>query len=541
MSFSEDIYESNYNDHKDFEQWIPEGSSQNNIGNIGGLGLALYDNPVFKKTINPINAFHYDIHKKSGAICFPTYFNENLENFLPILTKFKKIWFFKYFNQSVDILPDSVEELRLGGNFSQTINKYPSGLKKLVLFSDIQIDNLPNLEVLHLLGNFINTPINNLPDSIKEIYIGGDFNQPIDNLPNSLTKLQINDTYTSACPFFRPEIRNLPNTITHLTIKTQLDKPIVLPDSLEYLEIHFDGNYLPRVLPPNLKVLKLLGEFNSSIEGILPEGLEELQFGPKFNCPLGNESGTFIPSTLKKLSNYSSNFGMYVFSQDINNLPDNIQEINLHFVKYFGTITKLPSNLKKFILTNNTYPSPSDNKNILVIDSFPSGIEEIDIFMQDNISIPKIPDSCKILDLNIFVDFAPKVLPNNLEVFRLNCTSIESLIKSNKTPYPVYDFPPTLINLTIDELDLRKTTLPTGLVELTINSKCWLINLPDTIEILVLERLEYIDKLPNNIKKIYSHISNQDLIEPLLNPNIEYKKTGLLERSYGVRSYYESI
>jgi 3-oxoacyl-[acyl-carrier-protein] synthase-3 len=44
------------------------------------------------------------------------------------------------------------------------------------------------------------------------------------------------------------------------------------------------------------------------------------------------------------------------------------------------------------------YISSGSYKNILVIESFPSGIEEIDIFMQDNISIPEIPDSCKILD-----------------------------------------------------------------------------------------------------------------------------------------------
>ncbi len=529
------IYKNQYCDTEDFTPWYPEDYSTTSDDLSASI---INQENVSKKIAKVKDTTHLEIYKKNGAICFPSYFNESLDEFTNVITKFKKIWFFKCFNQSIDILPNDIEELRLGSDFSQTVNKYPVELKNLVLYCNIPIDNLPNIEVLRLYGKF-NSPIDNLPNSIKEIYIGGIFNQPIDNLPDSLIKLEIGTNYDEEC-LFDKEINNLPNSIKHLVIKTKYNHKITLPDNLEYLEI-YNNNILPPILPSNLKVLKLLGEFNQSIENLLPIGLEELEFGPFFNQPIENEHKSFIPSTVKKLSNCDQNYLLTGYSHNISKLPDSIKEINLTVKNYFYSINKLPSDLRKFRLCDVSYCNSHDK--ILKIESFPSQILEINISTQNKIILPDIPDSCEILELKLNDNPAPEKLPTNLKVFNLNCHPhyCYSMFRPNQKPYPVFKFPKTLTHLSIDELDLRKTTLPEGLISLRITFNCWLVNLPDTIEELIVEHVQHIDKLPSNIKNIYSHYSNSSLIKPLLNSNIEYKEHGLLERSHGIRTLYISV
>ncbi len=179
------------------------------------------------------------------------------------------------FNQPVDSLPDSLEELVIVSSiFDKPIDSLPSGLKKLYICSEgldkfnQSVDNLPSgLETLVIQSQRFKQKLNNLPDSIKLIYIPFHTGHPdvLDNLPNSLDTLYYgiwdgevefkkmysvdnlpsNIKYLHLGASFNNSIDNLPNSITHLTIggeangttgfNTMINK---LPQNLSYIRIY---------------------------------------------------------------------------------------------------------------------------------------------------------------------------------------------------------------------------------------------------------------------------------------------------------------
>jgi hypothetical protein len=73
------------------------------------------------------------------------------------------------------------------------------------------------------------------------------------------------------------------SSISQLWISDTFNQPIILPESLEYLNINGEFNQ-PIILPNQIYWLSINGEFNQSI--ILPNNLETLEISGKFNQPI---------------------------------------------------------------------------------------------------------------------------------------------------------------------------------------------------------------------------------------------------------------
>lgn len=143
------------------------------------------------------------------------------------------------------------------------------------------------------------------------------------SLIRNLKKVQIDD-------FFDAELSFLPDGITDLNIGANFNKSLDnLPSTLKHLRINKYSEVGYNI-------------FNQPLD-YLPHGLETLfiGFNNVFNQTLDN-----LPSTLKKLSIHN-----YIFIDDINNLPDSIEELKI-FIFVYDKTYKLPKNLKKMYINH---------------------------------------------------------------------------------------------------------------------------------------------------------------------------------------------
>jgi hypothetical protein len=323
--------------------------------------------------------FSRNVNNLPGSLqklSFGKYFNNQVDN-LP--GSLKELYFDKYFNQDVSNLPTSLTRIIFGSRFNQITLSFTrlKNLKYLVFNKDYdqKLDNLPyNLEQLDIHGNF-NQTINNLPTNLKVLSIEGvDFNHSIDFLPSKLEFLSITvDDFNKSIdnlPISLKEIKlkgaefnqpvdklNTLKNLTHLEFGIEFNQPIEgrLPDSLEILELGMKFDKEVKNLPKNLEILILGDTFNKSID-LLPDDLTVLTLGHKFNKPINK-----LPLLLKTLK-FGENFNQsidnfkhhkflnvvkfgYNFKQPIDNLPDSVESIVLSY-KYKTPISKLPENLK---------------------------------------------------------------------------------------------------------------------------------------------------------------------------------------------------
>jgi hypothetical protein len=185
-----------------------------------------------------------------------------------------------YFDKPIYNYPPSLEYIKFGINFNQSIDYLPPTVKCLILGENFNqnIDNIPiNIEYLSL-DSMFNQPIDNLSDNIKELYLFSDnFNYPIRKLPKNLIKLKIY-TYKSIILDNNSfaEVNNL-NEVVIYGFNSPLDN-IKWPDSI--------------------KIIKFGDYFNHKINN-LPKYLEYFEVGVNFNLELVEEIINF-PETLTK-------------------------------------------------------------------------------------------------------------------------------------------------------------------------------------------------------------------------------------------------
>jgi hypothetical protein len=200
------------------------------------------------------------------------------------------------FDQSIDKLPDSVQEIVLGRSFNQPVNKWPANLKYLHFLRDPKfnqsLDNLPygikEINIESTGGNSkFNQPVDNLPDTLKLLNLGGGFNQPVDNLPESLEQLGFGwyyfEEYNIDSSFNQP-IDNLPKKLKVLTLGDSFFQPINnLPNGLKELFITNPDYDIPIIkLPKKLKIYitssNSIARINGEDENMEPSYLEQFNF-----------------------------------------------------------------------------------------------------------------------------------------------------------------------------------------------------------------------------------------------------------------------
>ncbi len=154
-----------------------------------------------------------------------------------------------------------LKSLNLGSKFNHEISGLlPESLSYLyfdfesVFNHELSIANLTNLVILEI-GEWFNQRLDNLPDSLEEITFSkySRFNRKLDKLPKKLKYLVLPDKYSRA-------LNNLPTNIKKIFIGTEFNHPIDLfPDSL--VEIKFDshGKFSCPInrIPTSLLVLEL--------------------------------------------------------------------------------------------------------------------------------------------------------------------------------------------------------------------------------------------------------------------------------------------
>ena len=155
----------------------------------------------------------------------------------------------------VDKLPNSLELLHCDHSCNRIISVLPPKLKYLRI-NELNnfIDNLPS-SLIYLKTNFdFNKQIDFLPASLKYLYFGHNFNQPINNLPSGILELKLNK-------LFEQPLSNFPSNLKKLILRKTINHPVILPSSLEYLDIKYCSidKDIDIVLPSSLKLLNKIG------------------------------------------------------------------------------------------------------------------------------------------------------------------------------------------------------------------------------------------------------------------------------------------
>lgn len=278
----------------------------------------------------------YEINEyeiKDNKIRFIRNFNKPLESYLELIKECDEVWFVRSFNQSIDILPDTIKSITIDNpNYNISITKFPSNLEYFEFHAEFY--EFPNDKMFEFpktlkhLGWYcygcenVEVKISDLPNYIESLELGIEFECNELNHFNNLKKLSIN-------------------------IEDFNDRLDCLPSGLEELNIYSENFNQPLDnLPLSLKVLDIGNnmecEHEYSLDN-LPLSLEKLILPDNYNGSLDN-----LPINLKYLV-----IG-YNYNGSINNLPDSIEIIEwISILDYKKKIIKLPKNLKEVIYGND--------------------------------------------------------------------------------------------------------------------------------------------------------------------------------------------
>lgn len=274
-----------------------------------------------------------------------------------------------------------------------------------------------------------------------------------------------------------------------------------LPPNIKYVKFNSYYNNEPKYLPCSITHIFFGTFFNSSVD-CLQFSIEYLHFGTEFNNPIDNLPGNlkkiiFVPNSKfnQSLDNLP-NFLEYLFlpssySKRIDNLPNFLIRIDIHS-HYEHDLNNLPNSIEKISFYSfykyeiNKSSSTSINSVGMYYDPDEKIGNDIKIYNIDKI-FGKLPQNLKYLDLtfsyklNLFSDFVSyQIINKNIHVKK------DSIKKSQP-----------------------------------------LDNLPDGLRVLKFPanyNLIQIDKIPQNIVKLYLSNTFNQSIDKLLNPNFGTSK-----------------
>ena len=195
----------------------------------------------------------------------------------------------------VNSIPNSVENLEINCITEELSKNFLNkGLKHLLLdFGSSKKINqgvLPENLLSLKLKNKFNTALekNVLPNSLLTLHLSDSYNQKLelDVLPHSLTNLTFGNNFNQ---IINPNV--LPSKLTTIQFGhnfNQILQPGIFPNSLLNLSFGkcFNQILQPGIFPSSLLNLIFGKCFNSSLENILPKGLETLYLGNDFNQPI---------------------------------------------------------------------------------------------------------------------------------------------------------------------------------------------------------------------------------------------------------------
>lgn len=330
--------------------------------------------PKLEKLILPMN-FNLPLDDLPSSLLYleiGPVFNHSIDNFEIKLTNLNSLIIRNTFiiNFSLKKLPQSLKKLHIIDVFDDSIDYLPDGLEELIMNSyNKEIKNLPkSLKIINF-GTKYNQPLPELPSELEEIKFGLLFNQPIDKLKEllKLKKLIMKNNIA-----FNHDIDDLlPKSLQTLVLGNIFNKPLNNLDkltNLKTLELGNKFNQKIKTFPDSLESLVLGHDFNQKINN-LPCGLKHLVLGynfeeefPKFNCKT-NSNIKLTP----KLENLivlgkPNQFHLYYlpkeleylelsneFNQSIDDLPNSLKILRIG-TNFDKKITKLPESLEVLII-----------------------------------------------------------------------------------------------------------------------------------------------------------------------------------------------
>lgn len=163
-----------------------------------------------------------------------------------------------------------------------------------------------------------------LPNNLTHLYLNSKFNSEIELIP-SLTHLYFGS-------MFNKEINLLKiNCLTHLSLGFSFNKNLILPNTLLYLELGCNNQYIIDNIPNSVKTLKLINHFNLELNN-LPNSIESIIF-------------------ITDLEHYCYNYN-YKYNKELNNLPNSVKYLYLP-CDYKLLIKRFPKNLIKIYCNRN--------------------------------------------------------------------------------------------------------------------------------------------------------------------------------------------
>lgn len=386
---------------------------------------------------------------------------------------------------------------------------------------------------------------------------------------------------------------SIPKNIKILKFGRHFDQDISFCSYLDNLiELEFDfffNQYIPP-LPKSLRSLKFGHHFNKFIrKGILPEGLEYLEFGELFGCrsfsdrdiSINLEKGS-LPNTLKYLK-FSER---YTYKEDLLDIiPSGLVMLKIYEgLNRQGEVLKLPSTLCIDLVRVKFTPVFQEGTKAINIESnlfyrdhelaikLPKSLEFLSIknfsepitkifdwdslnrvkrlHIYSNSGIPiepgKAPSSIKLIDSDSFYQSLHRILPEGLEILKINY--FDQPINSGDLPrtltvLQLCDFNKPLgkdilpenlreLNLLKFNHPLEKGILPKGLKILKLSSFDHPLEkgiLPEGLEILDLHSFNHSlkkDYLPKSLKSLKLDSFNKSLKKDILPEGLENLELG---------------
>lgn len=216
------------------------------------------------KTLEEIE-FHFDAPSEMASsipldslkrfACIGSYWNYPID-FLSNATQLKDLKLMGHFNNSIDMVPTTIERLHLSTSFNQSIERLA------------QLTHLKTLSFGTFFTTYFRQSLETLPPSLEELHLGDDL--PIPNLP----KLKVLSFKTS----FEINFERIPSSVTHLDLYLT---PFMIPFHRlprNLTELTLPAKVIPVgdvVFPPSLKRLNLSkGTYNEFRDrNLLPAGV----------------------------------------------------------------------------------------------------------------------------------------------------------------------------------------------------------------------------------------------------------------------------
>ena len=269
-----------------------------------------------------------------NKIIFSPYFDENIDKYYNIISKYNELIFsnYKSYNELIFSNYDNYYQTDPETSIKYNSQYYTSKFNKPII--------IPKNITKIIFGYYFNHPVI-IPENITDIIFDLFFNQPI-IIPKNVTHL------TFGLKFNQSII--IPESVTHLIFGYKFNQSIIIPKNVTHLTLgyHFDQ-------PLNLSNIKYLELNFNNINLIenLPNSIEEIKFGNWFNLELNN-----LPNSVKKIS-----FSKYSdYDKELNCLPEFVKYLELP-INYKKKIKKLPLNIKT-IKCDEEYEFINDYKNI---------------------------------------------------------------------------------------------------------------------------------------------------------------------------------